>query len=143
MSLAYHLSPASVSGGFVGVDVFFVISGYLISAVIFSEIATCRYSVLAFYERRIRRIFPALFGMLIGLSTVISFFLLPKELLIMQNLQLRLPPLLRTSISGTIPAILIRRRPAHCCTLGHWRIEEQFYILFPLFLVITRRFFPQ
>src|SRR5271170_2686414 len=79
--LAFHLWPWRVSGGFVGVDVFFVISGYLISAIVFSEIAVGRFSLLAFYERRVRRIFPALFAMLIALSAVISFFLVPNELI--------------------------------------------------------------
>ena len=55
----YHAGVKSVAGGFVGVDVFFVISGFLISKVIYSEIAdTRRFSVLGFYERRIRRIVP-------------------------------------------------------------------------------------
>ena len=65
--LAFHLSPSRVSGGFVGVDVFFVISGYLISSIIVSEINAGTFSILSFYDRRIRRIFPALFGMLIAL----------------------------------------------------------------------------
>ena len=64
--LAFHLWPCRVSRGFVGVDVLFVISGYLISAILFSEIATGRFSVLAFYDWRIRRIFPALFVMLLS-----------------------------------------------------------------------------
>jgi peptidoglycan/LPS O-acetylase OafA/YrhL len=53
-----------MAGGFIGVDVFFVISGYLISSIIFSQIAASTFSIVSFYERRIRRIFPALFGML-------------------------------------------------------------------------------
>src|ERR1035438_4008698 len=56
-----HLLIPKLAGGFVGVDVFFVISGYLISSIIFSEIAGSRFSLKSFYERRIRRIVPALF----------------------------------------------------------------------------------
>src|SRR5271157_2884010 len=77
--LAFHIWPWRAPGGFVGVDVFFVISGYLISAIVFSEVASGRFSVLAFYERRIRRIFPALFAMLIAFSAVVSFLLVPSE----------------------------------------------------------------
>jgi peptidoglycan/LPS O-acetylase OafA/YrhL len=78
--LAYHAGLAKISGGFVGVDVFFVISGYLISSIVFSEIAQSRFSVIRFYERRIRRIFPALFAML-GVSSVFAMiYLLPGEL---------------------------------------------------------------
>jgi hypothetical protein len=57
--LAFHIGLSRTPGGFVGVDVFFVISGYLISSIIFSEIAGSRFSVIRFYERRI---LPALFA---------------------------------------------------------------------------------
>ena len=141
--LAFHLSPARMPGGFVGVDVFFVISGYLISAIMFSEIATSRFSVLAFYERRARRIFPALFGMLIGSSIVLSFFLLPNELV----------NYAKSAIAATLSSSNFYfwqhsgyfDSPTSNPLLHTWSlgIEEQFYILFPLFLVVTRRFFPQ
>src|SRR5580698_857923 len=61
-----------ITGGYIGVDVFFVISGYLISSVILSEMASGRFSVTNFYERRIRRIFPALLVMLLG-SAALAF----------------------------------------------------------------------
>lgn len=63
-------------GGFVGVDVFFVISGYLITKIIEGELASHRFSVLVFYQRRIRRIFPALFVMF-ATSTLIALRVLP------------------------------------------------------------------
>ena len=56
----YHAFPKVVSGGYVGVDVFFVISGFLISKILFAEITEHRFSFTAFYERRIRRIFRRL-----------------------------------------------------------------------------------
>src|SRR6202171_1723132 len=62
-------------GGFIGVDVFFVISGYLITQIIERELTAHRFSVLAFYQRRIRRIFPALFVMF-AVSTLIAYFVL-------------------------------------------------------------------
>ena len=141
--LAFHLSPTRASGGFVGVDVFFVLSGYLISAILFSEIATCRFSVLAFYERRVRRIFPALFGMLIVASTVISFFLLPNEFIAYA----------KSVIAATTSSSNLYfwqhsgyfDSPTSNPMLHTWSlaVEEQFYILFPIFLLITRRFFEQ
>ena len=79
--LAFHIWPWRVSGGFIGVDVFFAISRYLTSSILFSEIASNRFLVLAFYERRIRRILPALFAMMIVFSAVIRFLLLPNKLL--------------------------------------------------------------
>ncbi len=57
----FHAGIPGFSGGFVGVDVFFVISGFLITSIILKEIHTGKFSVARFYERRIRRIFPALF----------------------------------------------------------------------------------
>ena len=56
----YHAFPGALPGGFIGVDVFFVISGFLISGIVFAEMETDRFSFLQFYVRRICRIFPAL-----------------------------------------------------------------------------------
>src|ERR1700675_13733 len=64
------------SGGFVGVDVFFVISGYLITQIIERELQAGRFSVLVFYQRRIRRIFPALYVMF-SVSILIAYLFMP------------------------------------------------------------------
>lgn len=73
-----HAGFDFVSGGFLGVDIFFVISGYLIGGIIYSELSAGTFSLLKFYERRARRILPALFTMLIG-SYVAGWFLLGSE----------------------------------------------------------------
>jgi len=59
--ILFHASFESFSGGFVGVDVFFVISGYLITTIIISEMSEGKFSIVNFYERRARRILPALY----------------------------------------------------------------------------------
>ena len=64
--LAYHFRISAFRGGFVGVDVFFVVSGFLISAVILQDIDAGKFSIAGFYERRVRRILPAFLGLLIG-----------------------------------------------------------------------------
>jgi peptidoglycan/LPS O-acetylase OafA/YrhL len=64
--VGYHASSRLVSGGYVGVDVFFIISGYLISSIIFEGLAQNSFSFKTFYMRRVRRIFPALILVLIG-----------------------------------------------------------------------------
>src|SRR5690606_23705753 len=71
------------SGGFVGVDVFFVISGYLISKIIFAEIdgSDGRFSFIRFYERRARRIMPALLVVMAASALYAYYFLLPNELI--------------------------------------------------------------
>jgi len=140
--LAFHLGAGHMPGGFVGVDVFFVISGYLISAIVFSEIAASRFSVLAFYERRIRRIFPALFAMLLVFSAVASFYLLPIELVDFSK------SLLAATTSSSNFYFWQHSgyfdSPTSSPLLHTWSlaVEEQFYILFPIFLVVVRRFFP-
>jgi peptidoglycan/LPS O-acetylase OafA/YrhL len=132
-----------MTGGYVGVDVFFVISGYLISAIMFSEIAASRFSVLAFYERRIRRIFPALFGMLIVFSAVASYYLLPSE-------YVDFAKSLLAATTSSSNFYFWRHSgyfdsPTSNPLLHTWSlaVEEQFYILFPIFLVMIRRFFPE
>ena len=77
--IAFHAVPAIAPGGFAGVDVFFVISGYLISGVIRSEIAAGTFTIRRFYARRIRRIFPALGVVLIACLGFGWFVLLPSE----------------------------------------------------------------
>src|SRR5215831_2323306 len=141
--LAFHIGLSRTPGGFVGVDVFFVISGYLISSISFSEIAGSLFSLVGFYERRIRRILPALLGLLAVSSVFAAIYLLPSELVeygksalatttYVYNLYFRYH-------SGYFDAPLSQPL-LHTWSLA---VEEQFYILFPLFLVLIRRFFPQ
>src|SRR2546430_1897971 len=75
----YHAFPSSVPGGFVGVDIFFVISGFLITRIIVGELATNSFSIIAFYRRRIRRIFPALIVVLATTYAVGWLVLLPRD----------------------------------------------------------------
>jgi peptidoglycan/LPS O-acetylase OafA/YrhL len=141
--VAFHIGITKAPGGYVGVDVFFVISGYLISSIVFSEIAASRFSIIAFYERRIRRIFPALFGML-AISSIFAFiFLLPNELVDYCK------SMLAATLSGS--NVYFWRHsgyfdaPTSQPLLHTWSlaVEEQFYLTFPLFLVLVRKFFPR
>jgi len=76
----FHADIALFSGGFVGVDIFFVISGYLITAMLLQDLAARRFSILDFYVRRARRILPALL-VVVAVTLMASFFLLlPNEL---------------------------------------------------------------
>ena len=71
----YHAGVADFTGGYVGVDIFFVISGFLITTIIHRELAEGRFSVLRFYERRARRILPALFAVIVA-SLIAGWFIL-------------------------------------------------------------------
>jgi peptidoglycan/LPS O-acetylase OafA/YrhL len=137
--LVFHFS-----GGYVGVDVFFVISGYLITSTILPEVMENRFSLVAFYERRVRRIFPAMLAML-GVTTALAYqFLVPNEL------QAYSRSLLSTLFSssnflfwheaGYFDLASSSKPLLHTWSLA---VEEQFYLLFPLFLVGVRRHFPE
>jgi peptidoglycan/LPS O-acetylase OafA/YrhL len=77
--IGFHTFPALFPGGFVGVDVFFVISGYLITGILLRNLRERRFSFLDFYGRRIRRIFPALLLVLAACLAVGWYVLIPEE----------------------------------------------------------------
>jgi peptidoglycan/LPS O-acetylase OafA/YrhL len=75
--VSFHAFPDAMPAGFIGVDVFFVISGFLITGIIETELNTDQFSLVDFYSRRIRRIFPALITVLLGSLVIGWFCLLP------------------------------------------------------------------
>jgi peptidoglycan/LPS O-acetylase OafA/YrhL len=131
--LAFHAFPERVQGGFVGVDVFFVISGFLISGIIFSGLQENRFSFRDFYARRIRRIFPALITVL-GAAYLAGWFLLFADRY--EELGKHL-----AGGAGFVSNFVLWREAGyfdgasdskpllHLWSLG---IEEQFYLLWPL-----------
>jgi peptidoglycan/LPS O-acetylase OafA/YrhL len=140
--LLYHARLGSATGGFVGVDVFFVISGYLITGLILQDIQAGRFSLPAFYERRIRRILPALLGILVCSAVAVHFLFLPDDTRTFAN------SLLATLVYSS--NVLFWKeagyfdQPSETKPLLHtWSlaVEEQFYILYPLFLVGISRYF--
>ena len=78
--IGFHAFPTFIQGGFAGVDIFFVISGFLISGIIFNNLENDSFSYLEFYSRRIKRIFPALIAVLISSWLFGWYILLPDEL---------------------------------------------------------------
>ena len=136
----YHAGFAIFSGGFVGVDVFFVISGYLITSNIYTDMAGRRFSILDFYERRIRRILPALYLVMIACLLFASIWLFPREFAdvgrsvvavcqFTSNIFFNKKIDYFNSNTETWPLI-------HTWSLA---VEEQFYLLFPLLLIFLRR----
>jgi peptidoglycan/LPS O-acetylase OafA/YrhL len=142
--LLFHTHVPGFSGGFVGVDVFFVISGYLITGIIAREIDAGQFSLGRFYERRARRILPALFAMLAFVLVMASWLYLPGDfeavpksalmaLAFLSNLWFFANTGYFAGGAETMPLL-------HCWSLA---VEEQFYIGFPLLLWGIARYAPK
>jgi len=136
-----HSGFSIFSGGFVGVDIFFVISGYLITTILISEYKAENFSIIQFYERRLRRIFPALFFVVLITIPFAYALLLPDELINFSK-SLSAVSLFVSNIffwkDDNYFAIASGLKPLlHTWSLA---VEEQFYILFPIFLMIFWRF---
>src|SRR6478752_1102991 len=131
----YHAFPQTVRGGFVGVDIFFVISGFLISSILFAEMTEHRFSFAIFYGRRIRRIFPALAVCLAAVLAYGFVVLTPPELAQLGKHVFFgagfLSNMVLWSESGYFDSAATYKPLLHLWSLG---IEEQFYILWPLLL---------
>jgi peptidoglycan/LPS O-acetylase OafA/YrhL len=138
--IAFHLSKNAVPGGYLGVDIFFVLSGYLITQIIWREALNRQFSVARFYERRVRRIMPALLALLIVVSAVSIVLLLPIDLTgyaksVFASLAF-VANLYFFRGEGYFERLAMEKPLLHVWSLG---VEEQFYILFPLIVVLCIR----
>jgi peptidoglycan/LPS O-acetylase OafA/YrhL len=138
--VAFHAFPTVISGGFVGVDVFFVISGYLITGIILSGLRSSDFTFIGFYARRARRILPALAVVLAGVLAIGWSQLLPAPY---QSLGLHtlagalfFPNLLSWSEVGYFDAAAETKPLLHLWSLG---VEEQFYVVWPILLALLSR----
>lgn len=139
--LLFHAGVRAFSGGFVGVNVFFVISGYLITTIIHREIEAGRFSITQFYERRFRRNLPAA-------AVLVVAVLVAGELLFPAHQQ---DGLARSAVAAALFSSNIffylesgyLSDPAHSLPLLHtWSlaVEEQYYLLFPLVMLLIAKF---
>jgi len=138
--ILFHAGFGLFSGGFVGVDVFFVISGYLITSLLLEDIENKRFSLTNFYERRARRILPALFLVMLVCLPFSWAWMLPSQLLDFSNSLM--------AVSLFVSNILFWRESDYFAPaaeekplLHTWSlaVEEQYYLLFPLFLLLAWR----
>ena len=138
--VAYHAFPGRFSGGFVGVDVFFVISGFLITGIIFDQMRRGTFTIASFYGRRVRRIFPAMITVVLATCLAGGVFLPAKEF---QSLGLSMigsaafvQNFVLLGEIGYFDVEAARKPLLHLWSLA---IEEQYYILWPLLLLLIRR----
>ena len=132
----YHAQIFNFTGGWLGVDIFFVISGYLISNIIFSDLSLNKFSLSQFYQRRIKRIFPALYVMLAVTFPVSYLLLTPKGMFEYLNTMKYSIFFLSNHYLKNVD--LYTAEPNKFSPLLHtWSlsVEEQYYLIFPIFMI--------
>jgi peptidoglycan/LPS O-acetylase OafA/YrhL len=137
--LFFHLG-IGVHGGFIGVDVFFVISGYLITGIILSEITAGQFSLLDFYERRARRILPALITVVLMVMLAGYFLLYPDDYTTLGKSAVAALGAASNFFflfnTGYFDAPAQTEPLLHTWSLG---VEEQFYLVWPTFLLLASK----
>lgn len=138
----FHAGFKFFGGGFVGVDIFFVISGYLITTIILADLQAGNFSIVKFYERRARRILPCLYLVMLASTFFGYFWMMPDEFknfgqsifattIFSNNILL--------ALTSGYWALASEYKPLlHTWSLG---VEEQYYILFPFILMVGWKFF--
>ncbi len=141
----FHAGIPGFTGGYVGVDVFYVISGYLITQLLVGSTHRRPHSQLAdFYIRRARRILPALFAMILIVVPAAAAILLPWDLARFGN-YLAATSVLSVNIAAWLEGVSYFQSRAVNVPIAHlWSIavEEQFYLTYPLALILIHRFVP-
>lgn len=140
----FHAGIPGFSGGYVGVDIFFVISGYLITRIIAAQVNEGKFSILTFYERRIRRIFPALFVMLTVVTAAGYLFFLSDDLEKLAESTvgalLSISNFVFYEETGYFDNAAILKPLLHTWSLA---VEEQFYLVLPLLLLLLTKIAPR
>jgi peptidoglycan/LPS O-acetylase OafA/YrhL len=139
--ILFHAGFTLFSGGFVGVDIFFVISGYLITTILIEDIENNRFSILKFYEKRARRILPALFCVMIACIPFAWMWMLPHQMRQFSNsliaVSLFISNILFRRENGYFSAASDQKPLLHTWSLS---VEEQYYLFIPIFLFLFWRF---
>ncbi len=140
--IVFHLAPGRLRGGFLGVDVFLVISGFLITTIINKQIIEGSFSILSFWKRRIKRLYPALI-------TVVGFVLLVSAFILVEPERSRLPLQAIGAIFSFENILLWKTTGGYWDTssenislLHTWSLslEERYYLFFPIMLLLMSRF---
>jgi peptidoglycan/LPS O-acetylase OafA/YrhL len=138
--ILFHAGFELFAGGFVGVDVFFVISGYLITSILINDLENNAFSLIDFYERRARRILPALFFVMLICIPFAWLWMLPSQLIDFSQSLIAVSLFVSNFLfwkESNYFAPLAEEKPLlHTWSLA---VEEQYYLLFPIFLFISWR----
>jgi peptidoglycan/LPS O-acetylase OafA/YrhL len=138
--ILYHAGLNAFSGGYVGVDIFFVISGYLITSIILTEKSNDSFTIITFYERRVRRILPALFVVISACLPFAWFLLLPSDMMEFAESTLAVTTFTSNIFfwrtTGYFDNATELKPLIHTWSLA---VEEQYYVFFPLFIIVAWR----
>ena len=139
--ILFHADIELFSGGYVGVDVFFAISGYLITSIILEDIQKKNFSISNFYERRARRILPALYFVMFACIPFAWLWIYPSQMIDFSNsliaVTLFVSNILFWKETGYFAAAAEEKPLLHTWSLA---VEEQYYLIFPIFLLLIFRF---
>ena len=137
----FHAGFETFQGGFIGVDIFFVISGYLIASIIFEEKLSKKFTLINFYERRSRRILPALFFVMIICIPFAWFWMMQDDLILFSKSLIFVSSFISNILfwqsSGYFQISSELNPLLHTWSLA---IEEQFYLIFPIVIIIFWKF---
>jgi peptidoglycan/LPS O-acetylase OafA/YrhL len=137
----HHLAPAALPAGFIGVDIFFVISGFLITRIVWMEASAGRFSYLAFYRRRCIRILPALIVVLAACLVIGALVLTGPEFQALGKHILSASAFVSNIVlwreAGYFDTVSIHKPLLHLWSLA---IEEQFYLVWPALMVLVVRY---
>ncbi|MGA0562981.1 acyltransferase family protein [Ancylobacter sp. VNQ12] len=137
----FHFGATWLPGGFIGVDVFFVISGFLISKSLYRDILDGTFSLSAFYERRARRIAPAFIAVTL-LTSIAAFFILYPWQLSSYSVSVMFSSLFSANIYFYLKSDYFAPAAEELPLLHYWSlgVEEQFYIFFPFIVILCCKF---
>lgn len=142
--ILYHGGIPGFRGGFVGVDIFFVISGFLITGIVQGEIRRGTFSLRGFYERRVRRIFPAL-ALMLAVTVAVAWFVLTPGQYKAFGQSLVACVIFLSNIYFYLRTDYFAPQAEELPLLHTWSlsVEEQFYLVFPALLLVAMRWFPK
>ncbi|EGU7153097.1 acyltransferase, partial [Salmonella enterica] len=138
--IVFHLNPNLLPGGFVGVDIFFVISGYLITSIIYNDIKSNSFSYKGFYNRRIKRILPIFFVVLFATIIASALVMMPEDFKFMMRSAFS-TIIFSSNIFFSTNVNYFAQDVKEYPLLHTWSLstEEQYYFIFPIIIFLLAK----